>query len=435
MRHFGPFQQRAGRVGWRAVLATSLLLADGSGKEPCGGPPDSFSAKPASAAAHAKPSQDHQPSAAALVQKVYDSFGWIDSAHSFRIRAEYVYIPTNEGPRGPEKRAGIEASAKGNGKLRTFCEGLEWAWDKNRIHYSHDGYYAGDPKSTHARQTRVWNGSLAIEFGERGDHTNQSYALDNKFNLFFEEQHVTPQLMLPWGPGGPHHFWWLPTDVAAYRESMGLLAQDFQLVGKETINGKPCEVVESSIGDYRLAIGVADGRLYRRTWLRPVDRIAGYSPDAVFRKVAGPSIKTYQQFRKWYEALEPAKRSRADHDFRVAEAEFVGKKRIAFHQFFDDYREVAPGRWLPFQQFVMRYTLRATEPVPESRAEQTVTAVSVNEPLPDELFQIELRDGVEVRTDWRYDPPIHYTYSKAQTESERLELRDLERKKRHEAAR
>ena len=59
-----------------------------------------------------------------------------------------------------------------------------------------------------------------------------------------------------------------------------------------------------------------------------------------------------------------------------------------------------------------------------------MTEVTVNQPLPADLFHVELQEGVEVTTDWRYDPPIRYTYRKDQTEAERLSLRDAEQKSR-----
>ncbi|HET6324739.1 MAG TPA: hypothetical protein VFG04_08570 [Planctomycetaceae bacterium] len=364
------------------------------------------------------------------MQGVYESFGWIDAARSFRIRTEYSFIPTEAKRRWEEKHPPL-GEAPGTVDLRTFCLDSEWAWDKTRIHYSYENHYVGDPKSTYGCQKRIWDGSLAISRSERSDHSQLSYAFDNKLGIFFDEQNVTTQLMLPWGPGGPHHFWWLSTDVAAWREAAGLLPRDFELVGRETINSKPCYVVESWIGGYRLAVGVADGRLYRRTWLLAVENKPGYDQKAIFQKVAGPTVKSYQGWVKWCEALDPAGRSRAIHQLHVAEAEYVRSKRAAFHQFFDDYRQVSPGHWLPFRQFVIQYNTKAPEPFVESRIEQKVTTVSVDEPLPMKLFQIELQDGVPVTTDWRYDPPIHYEYRKAQTEAERIALRDLERRKRH----
>src|SRR5580704_10546809 len=91
MRLCAPVSQRTQRIGWLFVLGSVLLLTGGINRESSGAPPDSPLPKPSSPAGDPKPSQAPEPSAAALVQRVYDSFGWIDAARSFRIRAEYSY--------------------------------------------------------------------------------------------------------------------------------------------------------------------------------------------------------------------------------------------------------------------------------------------------------------------------------------------------------
>ncbi len=206
------------------------------------------------------------------------------------------------------------------------------------------------------------------------------------------------------------------------------LPEDFKLVGTETINGKACHLVESWIGDYRFAIGEADGRLYRRTWLVSDGKAPGYDPRAIFQTVAGPKVKNYQQYTKWYNALDPPQQNRAARQWRIAEAEFVRKKTVAFQHFFDDYREVAPGRWLPFTQRVIQYHREVPEPFVESHLEQRVTQVVVDQPLPDQLFRIDLQEGIPVTADWRYNPPIHYKYSKNQTEAQRIQIQNQSRK-------
>ncbi len=413
------------RIGWLLCFAIAVFFAGAIDREANGAPPQAPLTTPA---ADSKLPQA-QPSAAALVQKVYDSFGWIDAARSFRILAEYNYTPTPD-----QLRWEAQHQNRGFGggttdpEPRTFCVDSDWAWDEHGVRQASESHYVGDPETAHALNARIWDGRLAIEVSQRADHSNLSYVLDKKLSIFFNGQGVTAQLMLPWGPGGAHHFWWLPTDIAGYRSLAGVLPEDFTLVGKETINGKACYLVESAIGGYRFAIGETDGRLYRRTWLLPDRNSPAYDQEAIFRKVAGPKIKNYEQYMKWYNALDSAQRIRAAREWRLAEAAFVRRKTVAFQHFFDDYREVAPGRWLPFTQRVIQYNCQAPKPFVESHLEQHVTRVVVDEPLPNELFRIELQEGVPVTTDWRYDPPIHYKYSKTQTEADLIKLRDQGRR-------
>src|SRR5262249_6117245 len=157
--------------------------------------------------------------------------------------------------------------------------------------------------------------------------------------------------------------------------------------------------------------------LYRRTWLYLFTKMPGYDRLALMRRVFGPSIQTEKDGSTWLQNLPPAESRRAHR--ALAAAEFDYTLPILNHSF-DDYREVATGCFMPFRQTIENYNLfDGPQPFFASRSEQTVTQVSVNTPLPDELFRIELRDGVKVATDWRYDPPIQYTYRKDQPESER----------------
>ena len=133
----------------------------------------------------------------------------------------------------------------------------------------------------------------------------------------------------------------------------------------------------------------------------------------------------------WLESLEPAERRRAERELKLAQFDFA---RPVFHQTFDDYRQVAPGCWLPFHESIDNFNLEAPKPFLASRSEQTVSDVAVNEPLAEELFHIELTDGANVATDWRYDPPIRYKYRKDQTEADRVALRDAAKKSQTQGA-
>lgn len=394
MWHSAGFRARMPRAYWLLLLAGVLLLVPGARLARSTDEPVATSARtdppttrPEAANPQAASPGDEAVAAIALMKGVYDSFAWVDKVRSFHIRTEYKTRPTAEAIRWDKEHRRPIFGGVPHLNPRTFCVDFEWAWDESHIRYSYQNHYDGE--STYGRQTRIWDGSLAVQFGERSDHTQKSYVLDNKFSLFFNDQQVTLQLMLPWGPGGPHHFWWLPTDVAKYREGMGVAPKDFVLAGEEPVNGKRCRVLESRIGGYRMHVGVADGRLYRRTWLLPVG---------------------------------------------TAPAGLPSPKRPKFHETFDDYREVAPGCWIPFRQWVDQFALESPEPFLLSHTEQKVTEVVVDQPLPKDLFHIRLAEGVPVTTDWRYEPPIRYTYHKDQTEAERIALRDAERKKREKGS-
>jgi hypothetical protein len=75
-----------------------------------------------------------------------------------------------------------------------------------------------------------------------------------------------------------------------------------------------------------------------------------------------------------------------------------------------DYREVGPGRWLPMVQGYEVYERDANgEPYPDCRCEVKVVEVRVNAKLPDELFEMELKEGVKV-FDERSGRLVTYAY-------------------------
>jgi thiol-disulfide isomerase/thioredoxin len=359
--------------------------------------------------------------AAELMRAVYDGVAWLDAAKSFFILTEYKITHTDEELRWEDKHPMLGLGMSGKLDPRPFCSNVEWAWDEFRIRSNTKSHYEGDPKFH--KYTKVWDGSLAVEYGESDDQ--KQYVLGNKIKPFFEERNLAVEL--PWEPGGKHRLWWLPINPAQSRAEEFIAPEDFELEGQEAINGRPCFVLLSRAGHYRMYVGVADKRLYRKIWYIARDGTAGYERLKLFQKIGGPSIKTLAHGDAWLANLSPEKQKEIYREFAVAEFAFA---RPSYCWTWDDYREAAPGCWLPFKQTLDTFNLDSPESFLRSHSQQTIKEVSVNKPLDNALFHIELVDGVFVATDWRYDPIIRYTYRKDQTEAERVALCETEREKR-----
>ncbi len=382
-----------------------------------------FLAAPA-VAEQEKASPDTHPAAAAdrtfaagLMRKLYLSRAWIGESRSFRIRSDHKLTPTAAALQAAEKHGGYV----GYGKLdpRPSCVNDEWAWDGSHVLYRTQYHYEGDTEFYY-RQTQVWDGSLAVACAE--ESKNKQYALGNKASQFFD--HMALSALLPWGPGDGYHLWWSPVDVVKLHEDRYIAPDDFELAGQEEVQGRRCHVLQSRAGLIRVYVGAEDGRLYRREILVPSEKDAVRL--AICQKIGGPSIKTLSDWWTWLKDRKP-------HDFKLAirqlqEAEF-GSARVWLRQTFEDYREVAPGCWLSFRQGVDMYETDATKPFLSLHDEQIVVDVAINKPLPEGLFRLELAEGAAVVNDWRYDPPISYTYRKNQTEAQRVALCDAERAK------
>jgi len=197
---------------------------------------------PRSARADANPNETN---AAALVRALYAGEAWIDSAQSVLIRIQIEQTSTKDGAQ----------------RQLDYSRTLFWAWDESRIRYEHL-MRDGKGKRVSASTTKIWDGKLAVEHGKSDDA--EYYVLTDKVAKFFEEN----AMLDDWGIVSRHRFWWWPRDVALSHTDESVAPEDFELVGEEIINERPCHVVESAAGSQRFHIGVEDGRLYRRTMVR-----------------------------------------------------------------------------------------------------------------------------------------------------------------------
>lgn len=431
MVHSARFHPRMPRRYWLILAAGLLVLLPGAGLSAHRGmaapPADDSPATPSKVDA-----AEEQPAAAEIVQELYDGQAWVERTRTFRIRTTSKGITTPEERRWREDhpiRGPFFRPAKPDARPpdnRPYCTDVDWAWDETRVFKSTRSYYEGDAATQ--SMTWIWDGSLGVEMIEGADH--DQYVLSDKIDTFFNERSVARMAALPWGLGGPYRFWWLPIDVDAYREERGHAPNGFELVGREMLDGRDCHVAQSRVGQYhRMHVGVADGRLYQLTRLAAHPSTPGYDNLAIWKKIGGPAIQNGSDWQTWYKNLEPAEQMRAWRDVKMAQFEFA---RPTMVQKFDDYREVAPGCWLPFRQTYDGFNVESPESFHSSHSEQFVTDVAVNEPPDDELFRIELKDGVYVATDWRYDPIIRYTYRKDQTEQQRQALCETARQQQAE---
>src|SRR5205823_7918488 len=96
---------------------------------------------------------------------------------------------------------------------------------------------------------------------------------------------------------------------------------------------------------------------------------------------------------------------------------------------FDDYREVAPGVWLPFRE-VRTHAWASDERGKRSvvRSELAVLEARTGVDLADRCSRLLPREGDRVQ-DQRFSAPVWYQYSTARTDDEIRTLADAEYKK------
>ncbi len=139
----------------------------------------------------------------------------------------------------------------------------------------------------------------------------------------------------------------------------------------------------------------------------------GTDTTPIVRKIAGRTFSNGAEERKWLDAQSAEERQ--EYGNRLARALFPLLRPWVVHDP-DDYREFAPGLWIP-QSHGYSFIDRQDGRTPTSTRELHLVEARVNEPLDDSLFQVEFKDGVQV-ADLLHDPPLFYKYQADRTPEE-----------------
>lgn len=379
------------------VVGANLVLADG---------PTQTTAR-----VDDSPASDiDQPTAQELVKKVYADEAWLGEVDSLLLRIQRVRTYTDEGMKPYEITLGFGQKKTITEPARTLSLNTFMAWDKERVVVD---LYLGE----YSRSWTTWNGTLGVHSFLRhardGEPERLSYVLDDKTDRIFRTVLLS---QFKWGSVarqmGPKT-WWRVLDRHETEETT--LPKMAKLIGRETYRGHDCYRVDIDFG-HRFYIRISDLRLIANVYV-----VSPLSPEERFEiksKVAGRQI-TGSEWRPWLDTLDEKDRVAAIERCRTEEYKDA---IVRIEECFDDYREVAPGCWFPYEQRSYRYTTISKKPVLTNHSETTILDFQVGTELPDEYFEQEIVEGSPVTTDWRYDPPIQYTYSSSQSEEEREKL-------------
>src|SRR5262249_32958562 len=117
-------------------------------------------------------------------------------------------------------------------------------------------------------------------------------------------------------------------------------------------------------------------------------------------QVAGRAIEP-REWDQWLAELPEAKRREVEK--KLADERFAARQPM-FDNYFDDYREAAPGFWVPWRYGYTIFEQDSGESYAASRRDLRIVDFEINPKLSDELFEIEVNEGVRM-VDWRYEPP------------------------------
>jgi hypothetical protein len=307
---------------------------------------------------------------------------------------------------------------------RWYQSGLTLAWSNGHALWStYDRSYKnekGESSGKSPRQDRVWTTSEAFERGESEGYPARFVFVQKPESLW--EGCLN---RLAWFRVTPHRFWWareisndiddtisqIPPELAAYR-----------FVDSEPFDGELCDVVESPTRAERLWIGRESQRLRGVLVFTPGGAMPGepFHATELVEKMAGRPIASPQEFQDWVAKLS----GRQKIELSIAWNEmYFGELRPNELIRFRDYREVAPGVWVPFRE-----DRSHTRPAGNGQKRRSyirlwvaVQEVRTDINLTDTVQKLRPRDGDPVQ-DQRFGVAMNYKFRRDRAENELLEV-------------
>jgi RNA polymerase sigma factor (sigma-70 family) len=227
----------------------------------------------------------------------------------------------------------------------------------------------------------------------------------------------------------PHRFWWgqMVHDQHQNMCPSPPESTNWRYVKEEAVGTDRCDVVEAPECAQRLWISRASGR---------VRRVASYLPrwsdaemresrkrlpaDESIRRIAGKEFSSSWDYQKWYQ--DEATEDQLQQVRLVARGfrslQFPADYDLNELAEFDDYREVAPGVWMPFRE--VRVFPHASETKGKRllrRSELMVREIRTDVSLVERYAQLLPKEGDRVQ-DQRFGFPVNLDHRAERTDAE-----------------
>jgi len=302
-------------------------------------------------------SEGNEPNAAELVRAVRESENWIHKVESFFLSVESTWTTTPEeiaARRSELKRRYSDSELDPNRfwdlkpRRKDF---LEFAVERDRLYFM-----AEEPGRS--RTLKIWDGKEAFWrrqiFTGKRDRCYVGLRPEEVFENVFGN--------ISWLRAQPHSFWFDLRDVDECLKYYGY-PEDFAVVGRQEYRGVDCHVLD---------------------W-RPKEGLFAASDLS----------------KRWYVGVR---------DRRLYGLATILGGRVDVEHFTLGYRKIAPGCWFPMVQGCDIYDHdKDGDHYLKSRRDLRVLTVRTNARLPEELFRIELEDGIEM-IDERSGRRVNYVY-------------------------
>jgi RNA polymerase sigma factor (sigma-70 family) len=296
-----------------------------------------------------------------------------------------------------------------------------FSWDEKRFVWQ-----LRPVDATFNHRARFWTKEEAWDRGEANDHSSVQYVRMAgpgplwKMMILFDHSYLRLT---------PHRFWWGWMVSLGNSRTMSPMPPDratWRHLGVEESGGEACDVVDSVQRGQRLWVGQKSGHVraamtYYTRYPGEEAAVDRFSGTDVVRRIAGRAFASPREFGNWlqYEADEDQlvryMVAYWEHNPPPADAVVEPNELIRF----EDYREVAPGVWLPFRETRTFPHVSDTRPGKSQliRSELRVTEARTDRDLGERYARLLPKDGDPVQ-DQRFAAPVDYKYRADRTDDE-----------------
>lgn len=396
-----------------------LLMVLGVGYAPC------IAADPEPAAAPLTAAE-----AKALALKVHAATAAMDSLPRFyyRIKSGNAVVDTMRA-RDDLSVEGLKEALDGPVADVDFLQwGVTFAWTEKHAYWGngdHEGPRFGEAGKL-SRQDRVWTKDLAFERNSTADQPAR-FVYTRTAKQLWEMQLCE----LAYFRVTPHRFWWATSQN--HIDNLSLVPPeeaDYRYVRTELFDDVLCDVIESFDRAERLWIRRITGRLHGVLAFRP----RGGAQDPFFdnervRKIAGRSFATLLEYSNWYSGDSITPEQKTEIAQILYELQFDSLRPNELIRF-RDYRQVAPGVWIPFRED--RAFTHSADGDPKRykyiRLWVAVQEVKTDIDLSDTVESLLPKEGEAIQ-DQRFGVVVNYNFQRDRTQGQFLELIETERNK------
>jgi hypothetical protein len=328
--------------------------------------------------------ESNEPKASELVQAVRASENWIHEIDSLYIRIETKLTRTPEVIAAKttelkQQYPDMVVDSNQFPELKPVSMGvLEFAIDKTRVRSLSEEFKS-------RRKLKIWDGRQIMVCDETLPTGPQLYTLGREPQGSFQDMLAYET---SWPRAQPHSFWWDYRDVDELMSYYGY-AEDSSIAGRRCYRNTDCYVLDMPP---RGIPGLITVQSYPGCEQSNDRRQYGLAGEAV--DLAGQSFR-------WYVGVK---------DCKLYGLMWLSNDKPRIEYWMSDYKEVRPGCWLPMTQGCEVYHKdNSGKLCVETHSYLKVVDARINEPLPDELFQMQIKEGAMV-TDSRSGRTITYTY-------------------------